>query len=178
MNGQYLMRMTADEIYPHLVPFLGESARDARRAAHIIELNKMRGRTLRGVADQMAIYFVADDAIEYDAEAVKKHIKGDDLAARLSALHDALASTDPFDVATSEAELRSSPKRKASARRTHPPSPSGAHGTWSSHPRFSTWRWCSGKNRTLRRSAEVDREVADVGVTRLRRPRTFRARLA
>ena len=37
---------------------------------------------------------------------MKKHIKGDDLAARLSALHDTLASTDPFDVTTSEAALR------------------------------------------------------------------------
>ena len=27
MNGQYLMRMTADEIYPHLVPFLGDDPR-------------------------------------------------------------------------------------------------------------------------------------------------------
>ena len=54
----------------------------------------------------MSVYFADDDAIEYDAETVKKHIKGDDLGVRLAALHETLASTDPFDVATSEAALR------------------------------------------------------------------------
>ena len=106
MNGQYLMRMTADQIYPHLVPFLGDVARPLDELRTIIELHKMRVRTLRELAEQMAIYFVDDDAIEYEAEAVKKHIKGDDLAGRLSALHATLAATDPFDVTTSEAALR------------------------------------------------------------------------
>ena len=27
MNGQYLMRMTPEQIYPHLVPFLGDDPR-------------------------------------------------------------------------------------------------------------------------------------------------------
>jgi len=106
MNGQYLMRMTADQLYPHLLPFLGEPARPLDELRTIIELHKMRARTLRELAEQMAIYFAGDDAIEYDAEAVKKHIKGDDLAGRLSALHETLASTEPFDVTTSEAALR------------------------------------------------------------------------
>ena len=106
MNGQYLMRMTAEQIYPHLLPFLGDAARPLDELRTIIDLHKMRARTLRELAEQMAIYFVDDDAIEYDAEAVKKYIKGDDLGKRLSALHETLTSTDPFDVATSEAALR------------------------------------------------------------------------
>jgi glutamyl-tRNA synthetase len=106
MNGQYLMRMTAGQIYPHLVPFLGDNPRSVEELRPIIELHKMRVRTLRDLAGQMAIYFVDDDAIEYDPEAVKKHIKGDDLAARLSALHETLAATEPFDVTTTEAALR------------------------------------------------------------------------
>jgi glutamyl-tRNA synthetase len=106
MNGQYLMRMTAGQIYPHLVPFLGDNPRSVEELRPIIELHKMRVRTLRDLAEQMAIYFVDDDAIEYDPEAVKKHIKGDDLAARLSALHETLAATEPFDVTTTEAALR------------------------------------------------------------------------
>jgi glutamyl-tRNA synthetase len=100
------MRMTAEQLYPHLVPFLGDAARPLDELRTIIDLHKMRARTLRELADQMSIYFADDDAIEYDAEAVKKHIKGDDLGARLSALHETLASTEPFDVATSEAALR------------------------------------------------------------------------
>jgi glutamyl-tRNA synthetase len=106
MNGQYLMRMSADQIYPHLLPFLGDGPKTLDDLRTIIELHKMRARTLREIAEQMAIYFVDDDAIAYDADVVKKHIKGDNLGARLSTLRDALASTDPFDVATSEAVLR------------------------------------------------------------------------
>lgn len=106
MNGQYLMRMTAEQIYPHLLRFLGDAPHPFDELRPIIELHKMRARTLRELADQMAIYFIDDDAITYDPETVKKHVKGDDLAARLTSLHDTLASTEPFDVATSEAALR------------------------------------------------------------------------
>ena len=106
MNGQYLMRMTAEQIYPHLLPFLGDGPRPLDDVRTIIDLHKMRARTLRDLAEQMVFYFVDDAAIDYDGDAVKKHIKGDDLAARLSSLYDALASTEPFDVATSEAALR------------------------------------------------------------------------
>ena len=106
MNGQYLMRMSAEEIYPHLVPFLGDSPPSFTEVRTIIDLHKMRARTLREIADQMAIYFAADDAIEYDPETVKKHIKGDELPSRLARLHEALAMTEPFDVATSEDALR------------------------------------------------------------------------
>ncbi|HXH40969.1 MAG TPA: glutamate--tRNA ligase, partial [Thermoanaerobaculia bacterium] len=105
MNGQYLMRMTAEQIYPHLLPFL-DTPRPIEELRAIIELHKMRVRTLRELAEQMTIYFSEDDTIIYDADAARKHIKGDDLAARLSALHDVLATTEPFDVATSEAALR------------------------------------------------------------------------
>ncbi|HEX3068219.1 MAG TPA: hypothetical protein VHX14_06570, partial [Thermoanaerobaculia bacterium] len=98
--------MSADQIYPHLLPFLGDGPKTLDDLRTIIELHKMRARTLREIAEQMAIYFVDDDAIAYDADVVKKHIKGDNLGARLSTLRDALASTDPFDVATSEAVLR------------------------------------------------------------------------
>src|SRR5437763_11899951 len=106
MNGQYLMRMTPEQIYPHLVPFLGDDPRPLEELRTIIDLHKMRARTLRELAEQMSVYFIDDDAIEYDPETVKKHIKGDDLGARLSALHETLSSTDPFDIATSEAALR------------------------------------------------------------------------
>ncbi len=106
MNGQYLMRMSADEIYPHLVPFLGDDVRPLEEVRALIDLNKSRGRTLVDVVALMQPYLSDDEAIEYEAEAVKKHIKGDDLVERMSDLHDALASTEPFDVSTTEEALR------------------------------------------------------------------------
>lgn len=113
MNGQYLMRMTADEIYPHLVPFLGDRVRPLDELRAAIELSKGRGRTLAEVASQLEPYLIEDEAIEYDAEVAKKHLKGDDLAARLEELHDVLANTEPFDVTTSEAALRALAESRA-----------------------------------------------------------------
>ena len=106
MNGQYLMRMTAEEIHPHLVPFLADDAPPLDALREVIELTKSRGRTLREVATQMEPFLAGDDALTYEADAVKKHLKGDDLAVRLTELHDALEATEPFDVATSEQTLR------------------------------------------------------------------------
>jgi len=106
MNGQYLMRMSADGIYPHLVPFLGDHVRPLAELRALIEMSKTRGRTLRDIADQMQPYLAADDSIEYEEEAVTKHLKGDDLVQRLTELHQALANTEPFDVVTAEQALR------------------------------------------------------------------------
>ena len=105
MNGQYLMRMSPDEIYPHLVPFLGDRVKPLDELRPVIELYKARGRTLREIADGMSPFLV--DEFDYDPEAAKKHLKGDDLGARLSELRETLAKTDPFDVTTTEAALRS-----------------------------------------------------------------------
>ena len=103
MNAQYLQRMPADEIYPHLRPFI--DGRDLAEVRTLIELYKMRARTLKELAEQMATYF-ADD-VEYEADAVKKHVKaGDDLGERMSALHAALAGVEPFDQAATEQALR------------------------------------------------------------------------
>src|SRR5438105_12120489 len=104
MNGQYLQRMSADEIYPHLARFVAGTPLETIRAA--IELNKMRARTLVDLASQLEPFIIDDDAIEYDADAVGKHLKGDDLASRVRNLHDALASLASFDVTTTEQALR------------------------------------------------------------------------
>src|SRR4029079_18545822 len=102
MNGQHMLRMSADELYPHLVPFLGNHAKPLEELRPIIDLYKSRARTLKEMAAQMEPFFIDDDAIEYDAEAAKKHLKGDDLASRMNELHDVLAATEPFDVTTTE----------------------------------------------------------------------------
>ena len=105
MNGQYLMRMSAEEIYPHLAVFLpGDTTLAGLREA--IELNKSRGRTLKEIAAQLEPYLVDDGSLEYEEEAARKHLKGDDLAVRMSELRDAFGRTEPFDVATTEAALR------------------------------------------------------------------------
>lgn len=101
MNAQYLMRMSAEEIHPYLRPFIDRGLDELRP---LIELYKIRSHTLKEMAEQMAVYF-ADD-VEYEADAVKKHVKGDDLAERMSALRATLQATEPFDVVTTEQALR------------------------------------------------------------------------
>jgi len=163
MNGQYLMRMTPEQIYPHLVPFLGDDPRPLDELRTIIELHKMRARTLRELADQMSIYFIADDAIEYDAETVKKHLKGDDLAARLSALHETLASTDPFDVTTSEAALRQlAESQGVSAGKLIHPLRLALTGRGASPPIFDV-AVVLGKDRTLRRLRRLIESWEELG---------------
>jgi glutamyl-tRNA synthetase len=151
MNGQYLMRMSPDEIYPHLLPFLGEDARSLDETRGVIELNKTRARTLRELADLMTPFFADDDSIEYEPDAVKKHIKGDDLAGRLTELHDALAATEPFDVTTTEQTLRSlAESRGLSAGKLIHPLRLALTGRGASPPIFDV-AVVLGKERTSRR---------------------------
>ena len=151
MNGQYLMRMTAEEIHPHLVPFLSENAPPLAEIRAAIELNKGRGRTLAEIAAQLQPYLAEDDSIEYEAEAVKKHLKGEDLAARLTELHDALAAVEPFDVTTSEQALRAlAEARGVSAAKLIHPLRLALTGRAASPPIFDV-AVVLGKERSLRR---------------------------
>lgn len=106
MNGQYMMRSTAGELYPHLLPFIGDYAAPLESIRGVLELNKGRARTIKDLAAVIAPYLADDDAVKYDDDAVKKYLKGDDLAGRMTDLHEALSRTDPFDVNTTEQALR------------------------------------------------------------------------
>jgi glutamyl-tRNA synthetase len=106
MNGQYMMHSTADELYPHLLPFIGDQAAPLEILRGVLELNKARARTLKDLAAVIAPYLTSDDGVHYEDEAIKKYLKGDDLAARMSELHETLSNTDPFDVTTTEQALR------------------------------------------------------------------------
>ena len=107
MNGQYLMRLTPEEIYPHLMPFVTPGSTSNAELLALIELFQKRARTLREMADQMSFFFAADDALDYEAEAMKKHLRGDVLPDALRAMRDALASVQPFDVVATEQAVRS-----------------------------------------------------------------------
>ncbi|HWW62115.1 MAG TPA: glutamate--tRNA ligase, partial [Thermoanaerobaculia bacterium] len=150
MNGQYLMRMTPEEIYPHLAPFLLEP-RPLEEIRRIIELTHTRARTLKDLATLMEPFLAADDTIEYEAEAVKKHLKGDDLPARLSELYAALEALETFDVSTTEQALRAvAESRGLGAAKLIHPLRLALTGRGSSPPIFDVAA-VLGKERTLRR---------------------------
>lgn len=103
MNGQYLIRMTADEIYPHLVRFLDRPLEQVRT---LIELHKTRARTLREMAEQMEVYFTDDAVLSYEPAAIQKHARGAELPLHMQALQKTLSGVDPFDAANAEKALR------------------------------------------------------------------------
>jgi glutamyl-tRNA synthetase len=151
MNGQYLAHMTADEIYPHLVPFLPDPPPPLDAIRYVIDLNKVRGRTLKEVATLLEPFLVPDESIEYEPEAVKKHVKGDDLADRMTALHNALAEVEPFDITTTEAALRGvAETRGLSAGKLIHPMRLALTGRGASPPIFDV-AVALGRDRTLRR---------------------------
>jgi glutamyl-tRNA synthetase len=159
MNGQYLMKMTAEAIYPHLIRFLGENPPSLDAIREAVELTKSRGRTLQEVANQLQPYLTADDAIEYEEEAVKKHLKGDDLAGRLAELRDALAAAEPFDVSTTEQALRTlAESRGVSAGKLIHPLRLALTGRGASPPIFDV-AVVLGRDRTL---ARLNRLIARI----------------
>lgn len=155
INGQYLMRMTAEQIRPHLVRFVERD--DIPR--ELIELYQKRARTLREMADQMKFYYAPDDAIEYEAEAAKKHLKGDGLDEALRAMREGLESVEPFDVIATERAVRAVAERRGiSAGKLIHPLRLALTGRGSSPPVFDV-AVVLGRERTLRR---IDRLITRV----------------
>lgn len=155
MNGQYLIRMTADAIHPHLLPFLGERSKPLDVLRPIIELNKTRARTLRELAEIMTPFLIDDEALEYESDAVKKHLKGDDLASKLTELHATLRDTEPFDVTTTERALRAlAESRGVSAGKLIHPLRLALTGRGASPPVFDV-AVVLGKERSLRRLQQL-----------------------
>lgn len=111
MNGQYLSRMSPAEIAPHLRQFLPDSSTDNERFAAVVRLFQTRTRTLKDLAEMVAPYLADDEALEYDAEAVQKHLRAAETAERLQIARDALASAEPFDLTTTEKSVRDAAER-------------------------------------------------------------------
>jgi len=150
MNGQYLARLTPEQICPHLLPFL-KKPRSANELLALIELHQKRARTLREMADQMAYYFLADDALEYEREAMNKHLRGADVDERLRDLQQALAGVERFDVIATEQAVRSAAEQRGvSAGKLIHPLRLALTGRGASPPVFDVAA-ILGKERTLRR---------------------------
>jgi glutamyl-tRNA synthetase len=151
MNGQYLAHMSADDIYPHLVRFLSDPPPSLDEIRYVIDLNKVRGRTLKEIATLLEPFLAPDESLDYEPDAVKKHIKGDDVADRMTALHNALAEVEPFDITTTEAALRGVAElRGCSAGKLIHPMRLALTGRGASPPIFDV-AVALGRDRTLRR---------------------------
>jgi glutamyl-tRNA synthetase len=114
MNGQYIARLSPDELLTHVEPFLREAGLwDEATAAspewrawlmRVLELLRPRARRLTDFVDQ-ARPFLAD-TVQYESEAVEKHLGVTGLHGHVGALVNALRSISPFDEPHVEATVR------------------------------------------------------------------------
>ena len=108
MNGQYMARLSLDELWPHLEPFIEQAGlkdADHGRLMAALELHRLRARTLKELAEQVVPYF--QDELAYDPAACAKFLKDAELPAHLEALQERYGALPEFTKEALEAELRS-----------------------------------------------------------------------
>ena len=114
-NARYLARLTPEALVERVTPLLAaaglwnEDARDAGRRQwlqRVLQLVLPRVRRLPEFVDQSAPFLTK--TVDYDAEAVRKHLTSADLSDHVDALISALdADTAPYEEAAIERVLRS-----------------------------------------------------------------------
>jgi len=112
-SAQHIARMPAEELARRIEPLLreaglwrGELNGEAGRAwlARLIELLRPRAKRLTDFVEKGRPFLV--DEVEYDAEAVKKHLSSPEAVAHLAAVRDLCAASEPFTAAALEPALR------------------------------------------------------------------------
>lgn len=110
MNGEYISRMSDDELFHQVVPILLEKqviAENEFSEAHIkkaLSLLKPKIKKLTDFAN-LGFYFFKDPE-QYEAEAVKKYWHDESIANRLKAAEERLSGLVEFDAEKIETELR------------------------------------------------------------------------
>jgi glutamyl-tRNA synthetase len=107
MNGQYLARMSAEQLEPLVREQLPAEARSVESAwlRELIDLLKLRARTVTGIAEQVVPYLT--DPVVYDNEAVQKQWKNAAEAGdRIQKVRDHLPSESDWNHDALEKSLR------------------------------------------------------------------------
>ncbi|RIL06973.1 MAG: glutamate--tRNA ligase [Proteobacteria bacterium] len=105
LNQHYIKERPRDALVRELLPFLaaaGTPVEPSESLGFLVDLLRERSKTLVEMAERARFFAVADDAIAYDADAVRKHWKPAALAA-LKDLADELARCERWDLASIEA---------------------------------------------------------------------------
>lgn len=118
MNGQYIARLPIGDLVQAVEPFLAQAglwppaalavARDEpvtlEWLRRLLELLRPRGKRLTDFVDLARPYL--RETVEYDADAVEKHLGAPGLAEHIAALVASLRTVHPFDEPHVEAEVR------------------------------------------------------------------------
>ncbi|MEK7399010.1 MAG: glutamate--tRNA ligase [Candidatus Poribacteria bacterium] len=113
LNGEYIMKMDIDSRTKAVIPFLQEmgligddiSAEKNEWLKHIVTAVGDRLKTLTQIGDYARFFFV--DKVEYDEDAVKKHLKKDGIIEALNGLKQSFQSLDSFDGTALENAIKS-----------------------------------------------------------------------
>jgi len=111
MNAQYIARLSPDDLASRVRPLLDQGGfgsspilQDGVRFQRLLELLRPRVKRLPDFVTQGAP--LLQPTVEYEPEAVSRHLGAPDLAAQLTALGDHLRATSPFDEPHVEAAVR------------------------------------------------------------------------
>jgi glutamyl-tRNA synthetase len=112
MNGQYVARLSSEELAARVEPLLQvaglwpANAAPDRRAwlMRLLELLRPRAKRLTDFVDQARPFL--SDTVEYERDAVEKHLRVVGLDEHLGALVSTLRTTSPFDEPHVEAAVR------------------------------------------------------------------------
>ncbi len=113
MNGQYIATLTDEALATVVTPLLAnvslwptdDDRNDGRWLARLLALLRPRAKRTHDFVDQARPFLV--DAVEFDSDAVAKHLGGATAAHYLNAVRAALAATEPFEEGPIETALRS-----------------------------------------------------------------------
>jgi glutamyl-tRNA synthetase len=111
MNGQYIARLPVDALAAAVRPLLAEAGLDTsdlvtRPAAfaRLLELLRPRAKRLTDFVDQAAPLLA--EVVDYEPDAVAKHLSSPGLAGHVEAVAGRLRAADPFDEIHTEAAVR------------------------------------------------------------------------
>jgi glutamyl-tRNA synthetase len=111
MNGQYIARMPIEQLAAAARPFFDDGGLGSHplvsepRAFHrLLELLRPRAKRLTEFAEQARP--LLNEMVEYETEAIEKHLSSPELASHLAALLTALDAATAFDEAQVEAAVR------------------------------------------------------------------------
>jgi glutamyl/glutaminyl-tRNA synthetase len=107
------MRLPWEELAPHLAPFLAEvglAGADRERLTRVLELYRVRARTLRELALVLPPYFAS--ALTYDPTACAKFKADAELPGRLESLKQWWGALEGWDAAALDQALRQEAERQ------------------------------------------------------------------
>ena len=107
MNSQYIARLPIEELAAAVEPFFaaaGFTTPAGARFHRLLDLLRPRAKRLADFVELARPFFT--DTVEYEPDAVEKHLRVPELAGHLRALAAALGTTDPFDEPHVEATVR------------------------------------------------------------------------